>query len=732
METYFTQITDYLLTQSWQIAVLVVVVAAATLALRNKSAHVRYLLWLIVLAKCLAPPLLEVPVAVLPERTPAPAVMPIPMPTITEAPPETPKLVKPTPVVAPALSSQPQLSTRQWIAIGWLVGAAAFACIAAVKACRTVRWLHRDRRPLPPEVQAGVNDTLYSLKLRRLPTMWLIEDIGQPFVWGALRGDIYLPASFVRIPDDKHRRHILGHELSHVIRFDAAVNLIQTIAQAILWFHPFVWWANKKIRAEREKCCDEMAIVQLGAKAKEYSSAIVNTLINEYESTRPVPSLAVAGPVKNIEERIKTMMKPGKKFYKQPSLLAAMVVLLLALLTVPTALVLTARAAEEVETESEARPTKSVHEAAADGDFDKVKIHISNGADVNAKDRRGRAALHRAAYPGHLEIVRLLIEHGADVNVEDKLKRTPLEHAAVASRTEVVKLLIEKGANPNARNEGGATPLHVAAGSADKDTVEVLIDKGASVTLRDTGGSTPLYWAMMSANPGRREIVDIIAATGKVPSTMHLAAYIGDSARVKTFIEEGVAVNEKEAGAGTALHCAAAGGQKGVAEFLLAHGADVNVRSNDGMTPLQSAVYCSDDEETVKLLIANGADINASASVEGEAGMSVLGLRFARCVMQSLELADREDKNDDLMTARVKELWDRELTRLLISKGARLGDGDKMWLSIAAAMEIPDIIELAITQSTDVNEKLPEGSMLLHHAARLAWIIHETHSVTCC
>jgi len=73
METYLTQIAEYLLTQSWQIAVLVVVVAAATFALRNRSAHVRYLLWLIVLAKCLTPPLLEVPVAVLPERAPKPS-----------------------------------------------------------------------------------------------------------------------------------------------------------------------------------------------------------------------------------------------------------------------------------------------------------------------------------------------------------------------------------------------------------------------------------------------------------------------------------------------------------------------------------------------------------------------------------------------------------------------------------------------------------------------------------
>jgi ankyrin repeat protein/beta-lactamase regulating signal transducer with metallopeptidase domain/Tol biopolymer transport system component len=346
METYLTQITDYLLRQSWQIAVLVLVVAAATFALRNRSAHVRYLLWLIVLAKCLVPPLLEVPVAVLPERVSVGAAFTIPLPAAVETMPETTRPLEVAPIVAPVVPSRPQLSPRQWIAIGWLAGVLAFACIAAVKAGRTVRWLRRDRRPLPHDVQTGVNDLLSPFGLRRLPRMWLIEGVGQPFVWGAVRGDIYLPASFVRIPDDGHRKHVLGHELGHVMRFDAAVNLVQIIAQSVFWFHPLVWWANRRIRAEREKCCDEMAIARLNAQAKDYTRAIVETLVTEYESTRPVPSLAIAGPVRNIEERIKIMLRPGKKFNKHASLPAVAVVVFTALLAVPTTVVLIASADE--------------------------------------------------------------------------------------------------------------------------------------------------------------------------------------------------------------------------------------------------------------------------------------------------------------------------------------------------------------------------------------------------
>jgi len=61
MEAVLTRVADHLWRQSWQIALLIVVVALASWALRNRSAHVRYLLWLLVLAKCLTPPLAWIP-----------------------------------------------------------------------------------------------------------------------------------------------------------------------------------------------------------------------------------------------------------------------------------------------------------------------------------------------------------------------------------------------------------------------------------------------------------------------------------------------------------------------------------------------------------------------------------------------------------------------------------------------------------------------------------------------
>lgn len=359
MEAVLTRAADYLWRQSWQIALLIIVVALTSWALRNRSAHVRYLLWLLVLAKCLTPPVVQVPLAVLPDQTAASVARTAPLasPRETLAERRVQEGLLPTlpPSSAPA-PLPPRLDTRQWFAVGWLAGLAVFVSAAVVKMGRTTLWLRRARRTLPEQTRSFVGETFRSLRLKRLPKVWLVDNIGQPFVWGILRGAIYLPARFAQTGGDEHRRDVLAHEIGHVLRFDAAVNILQIIAQAVFWFHPLLWWANQRIRREREKCCDEMAIAHLGARPKDYSAAIVSTLIQAQESTRPVPSLAVAGPVKNIEERIRAMLRPGREFHTRPSLTVAAIVVLIALLAVPTTVILTAGAQAQPASQTASQP----------------------------------------------------------------------------------------------------------------------------------------------------------------------------------------------------------------------------------------------------------------------------------------------------------------------------------------------------------------------------------------
>jgi len=362
MTDMLSEITDHLIRQSWQIAVLFALVAAACVTLRKASAHWRYLLWLIVLVKCLIPPLVTVPLGVLPRESATAAERifrpPIaPMETVgrpgaafetVEALPVAAELPAPQVAPEPAELAVPDLSPLQWAGVGWILGAAAFALYAATRGWAIQRRLKKTRRPASGQLQREAGELAVRLGMKRPPKVYLVDDYAQPFVWGLLRGAVYLPADFGRGASPDDRRGILTHELAHVVRWDAAINALQVIAGALFFFHPLVWWANRKIRREREKCCDEIAIAALSAAPKHYSSAIVDALITDRAAGRASPSLAVAGPVKNLEERIKTIMRPNKRFHRRPTWLAIVTVLIVAALTLPSALTLTptARAKE--------------------------------------------------------------------------------------------------------------------------------------------------------------------------------------------------------------------------------------------------------------------------------------------------------------------------------------------------------------------------------------------------
>lgn len=87
----------------------------------------------------------------------------------------------------------------------------------------------------------------------------------------------------------------------------------------------------------------------------------------------------------------------------------------------------------------------ALHYAARNGHESICRILISNGANVNAVTRCGRAtALHRAATQCRVEIVKLLLKSGADVNIRDSDGLTALDRAIKSNCTEVCKLLTQE------------------------------------------------------------------------------------------------------------------------------------------------------------------------------------------------------------------------------------------------------------------------------------------------
>jgi ankyrin repeat protein len=210
--------------------------------------------------------------------------------------------------------------------------------------------------------------------------------------------------------------------------------------------------------------------------------------------------------------------------------------------------------------------------AAANGEIERVKLLISENADVNVTDSDGMTPLHYAAREGHKEIVELLLAHGADVNISEAyLNSIAAEYAMHYNHTEIVQLLVSKGAD--------ISPLHLAIYMKDETKAKSLIEDGADVNSRTPAGITPLNQAV---GKGLKDIVELLIAYG-------------------------ADVNAGYNWGWTPLHGAAENGYKDIAEFLIAEGANVNVSDGANRTPLWYAKV-EGHTEIAKMLRKHGAE----------------------------------------------------------------------------------------------------------------------------
>jgi uncharacterized protein len=140
-------------------------------------------------------------------------------------------------------------------------------------------------------------------------------------------------------------------------------------------------------------------------------------------------------------------------------------------------------------------PTMTVHEAAALGDMQTLKVLARWKDTLTSYSTDGWSPLHLAAAFGGPQATEFLLNEGADPNARSKntLNNTPLHSCvAISKNTHIAKLLLDKGADVNAVQHGGFTPLHAAAFAGDLPMVHLLLDAGAKLDPKTDDGQTAL------------------------------------------------------------------------------------------------------------------------------------------------------------------------------------------------------------------------------------------------
>jgi len=188
--------------------------------------------------------------------------------------------------------------------------------------------------------------------------------------------------------------------------------------------------------------------------------------------------------------------------------------------------------------------TKTLVDAAADGDIKSVRSLLASGIDVDTTNSDGTTALMKAAQEGHTDVAKALIAAKADINAKITNGATVLIIAAENGHTAIVKALVAAGADVNIKHKiNGSTALIMAAQNRHMDVVKFLIQKGADVNAKCKDGVTAL---MIPAYKGHTDIIKIlIAANSDVTAkrtidgstALMMAKQMGHTEIVKALLE---------------------------------------------------------------------------------------------------------------------------------------------------------------------------------------------------
>jgi beta-lactamase regulating signal transducer with metallopeptidase domain len=194
-----------------------------------------------------------------------------------------------------------------WATLAWLAGAVLALCWLAVRLALGRRILARCEEAGREWVEL-LEESAAKLGLKKSIRLFESSEIGAAVTVGAINPAIVVPAGSAEWPSEK-RRYILSHELAHIKRRDGLVEVLATVVKSVHWFNPFVWYAVRAARIERERDCDD-AVLSTGAKPSDYAMLLMDIAAGLGERRGSAWQLSTISQGSNLKERIMCILDP--------------------------------------------------------------------------------------------------------------------------------------------------------------------------------------------------------------------------------------------------------------------------------------------------------------------------------------------------------------------------------------------------------------------------------------
>ena len=171
-----------------------------------------------------------------------------------------------------------------------------------------LQWLRRSPGTVPADDAQQLLLLRLCQRLRLASNIRLLfcDRVAGPTVMGWLKPVVLLPSAALLGLSPDQLEMLLAHELAHIQRYDYLVNLIQSAIEVLLFYHPAIWWLSARIRREREQCCDDLAVRNLG-DALGYARALTRL---ENLRLEPLSSLVMSAHGDSLMHRIQRLLSP--------------------------------------------------------------------------------------------------------------------------------------------------------------------------------------------------------------------------------------------------------------------------------------------------------------------------------------------------------------------------------------------------------------------------------------
>lgn len=218
-----------------------------------------------------------------------------------------------------------------WIVGFWLAGVALLSLRLLAGWWRIRQWTRRSADAVAGDWAGRCSALARRLRVSR-PVRLLESTLAEvPLAMGWLRPVILLPTSALTGLTPAQIEAILAHELAHIRRCDYLVNLLQSVVETLLFYHPAIWWVSHRMRVEREFCCDDLAAQVCGNPAV-YARALAAMETLRGASSLPRQAMAATGG--SLLERVARLLgRPvARRTYRASWLAGVLVLVLLATL----------------------------------------------------------------------------------------------------------------------------------------------------------------------------------------------------------------------------------------------------------------------------------------------------------------------------------------------------------------------------------------------------------------